>query len=265
MKCLKFKIETIYLANFRKPFSTITILSYPFPPYTTIRGLLANALGLGDLVSKRDDYNEELADLKISLKPLNKPEKFQEIVLMKKLKPPSDAKNRKELLNKLRKNKFDVSILTEKEKSFYERLRIPENTSAPFVKELITPIECFVFLLGEESRLIEIRRALSNPVRPLYIGSSDDFVVISNISQVIDAKETKSKEIDTIVKINGEVLPINRKQIIGRIPYIFRTTNKKKRDYSRIDWIVAVPEQGKKVLLNKSINCYKVGEEYVAF
>jgi len=265
MKCLKFKIETVYLANFRKPFSTITILSYPFPPYTTIRGLLANALGLGDLVSKRDDYNEELADLKISLKPLNKPEKFQDMVLMKKLKPPADAKKRKELIAKLRKNGFNISILTEKEKNFYEMLRTPESTSAPFIKELITPIECITFLLGDESKLTEIRKALSNPVRPLYIGSSDDFVIISNISQLLDIEEVKSQEIDSIVKIDGEIQPIDKKQIIGRIPYIFKVTNKKKRDYTRIDWIVAAPEPGGKVQLNNAISCYKIGEEYVTF
>jgi len=265
MKCLKFKIETVYLTNFRKTFSTITILSYPFPPYTTIRGLLANALGLGDLISNRDNYNEELANLKISLKLLNKPERFQDVVLMKKLKSPAGAKDRKKLLNKLRESNFNISILTEKERNFYEKLRTPESTSAPFVKELITPIECIIFLLGEESKLLEIRRVLNNPVRPLYIGSSDDFVIISRISDFLDVKETQSQEIDSIVKINEEVQPVDKKQIIGRIPYIFKVINKKKRDYSRIDWIIAVPEPGEKVRLNKAINCYEVENEYIAF
>jgi len=265
MKCLKFKLETPYLVNFRKPYSTITILSYSFPPYTTVRGLLANALGLGDLWTARDDYNIGLEDLKISLKPLNVPERFQDMVLMKKLKPPADSKKRKDLMKKLEYNDFNLDVLDEKEKELYERMRIPQNTSAPFVKEFITPVACIIYVLGEIEKLNELKEALDDPKRPLYIGGSDDFVIISDIEGPIDTVEIESDEVDSIVMINEEVQPLDKKRILGRVPYRFDVVNAKKRDYSRKDAIVASPLPNERLKLTKMIKCFKIGTENVAF
>lgn len=256
MKCLRFRLETPYLVNFRKPFSTISILSYPFPPYTTIRGLLANALGL-----KVDDYSLQ-EKFEISLKPLSVAERTQDMVLMKKSKPPANAKNIKELIKKL--DESGLSELTDKEKKLYEQLKKPQSTSAPFVKEFITPITCSIYVLGGEKDLNALKQALENPARPLYIGASDDFVVICDI-KTVDAVETKSDEIDSIVRINGEVQPIDRKRIVGRIPYKFKAINVKKRDYSREDVVVTAPEPNERLKLNNAIECYDVEGEYVAF
>ena len=46
----KFTIESLYFTSFRKSTSTSLLSSYKIPPFTTIRGLISNALGL-----KRDD------------------------------------------------------------------------------------------------------------------------------------------------------------------------------------------------------------------
>lgn len=256
MKCLRFRLETPYLVNFRKPFSTISILSYPFPPYTTIRGLLANALGL-----KVDDYSLQ-EKFEISLKPLSVEERTQDMVLMKKLKPPANAKKIKELMKRL--DESGLSELTEKEKKLYEQLKKPQSTSAPFVKEFITPIVCSIYVLGEEKVLNELKQALENPARPLYIGASDDFVVICEI-KIVDAKKTKSDEIDSIVRINGEVQPMDKKRVVGRVPYKFKAINVKRRDYSREDVVVTAPEPNERVKLNNAIECYDVEGEYVAF
>ncbi|MCK5177807.1 MAG: CRISPR-associated protein Cas5, partial [Candidatus Aenigmarchaeota archaeon] len=51
LKCLVFDLEIPYLSTFRKPLSTISILTYNIPPFTTIQGLLANAFGM-----ERDKY-----------------------------------------------------------------------------------------------------------------------------------------------------------------------------------------------------------------
>lgn len=244
------------MVNFRKPFSTISILSYQFPPYTTIRGLLANALGL-----KVDDYSLQ-EKFEISLKPLSVAERTQDMVLMKKLKPPANAKKIKELIKKL--DESGLSELTEKEKKLYEQLKKPQSTSAPFVKEFITPITCSIYVLGEEKELNELKQALENPARPLYIGASDDFVVICDM-KIVDAVETKSDEIDSIVRINGEVQPIDKKKVVGRVPYKFKAINVKKRDYSREDVVVTAPEPNERLKLNNAIECYDVEGEYVAF
>lgn len=257
MNCLRFKIETPYLASFRNPFSTITILSYPFPPFTTVRGLLANALGL-----ERDDYS--LQDkYEISLRPLNVPERTQDIVLMKKLKSNLFPKERK-LLKKLGENKGDVSVLTDEELKAFDGLKYIRSTSAPFVKEFITQIECIIYVLGETKDLNNLKYNLENPARPLYIGASDDFVIINNV-ELVEALEARSNNIDSIVRIDSIIQPVNKKRIVGRIPYKFKVVNAKKKDYAREDAIVAVPIPGTKLLLNQEINCYNVEGNYIAF
>lgn len=257
MKCLRFRIETPYLANFRNPFSTITILSYPFPPYTTIRGLLANSLGL-----ERDDYH--LQDIyEISIKPINIPERTQNIVLMKKLKSNLTSQERR-IIKKLRDHRGDITVLDEEELKIYNDLKVLRSTSAPFVKELITPIECIVFVLGENADLIRLKSALENPLRPLYIGTSDDFVIISDI-EIVDAVETKSESVNSIIRINRDIGPINKKKVIGRIPYKFNAVNAQKKDYTREDAIVAAPKGEEKIILNGLAKCYMIEGDHIAF
>ncbi|MGB9599779.1 MAG: CRISPR-associated protein Cas5 [Thermodesulfovibrionales bacterium] len=268
MNGLSFILETPYIVNFRKPYSTITLLSFPFPPFTTIRGLIASAMGMGDLATNRDAYNNDLNDLQISLKPLSSPDRFLDMVLMKKLKSPADAKKRREVLEKVARNNYDFAVLDKKERSLYERLCLPQSTSAPFVKEYVTPIKCKVYLKYQDQKrnsLEDIAEALINPARPLFIGSSDDFVIISDCKPV-DFIPDKSKIIDSTVKVDSEIYPLNKKLIVGRIPYRFiEYGSKKKRDYYREDWIVAAPKAGERVELNKEIDCFKTENEYIAF
>lgn len=250
-------METPYLANFRNPFSTITILSYSFPPYTTVRGLLANALGL-----ERDDYSLQ-EKYEISLKPLNMPERTQDIVLMKKLKSNLSSKEG-DLLEKLEKSGGDTSILNDDELKAFSGLKYIRSTSAPFVKEFITQIECVIYVLGDTKDLTDLRFALEDPARPLYIGASDDFVVINNI-EIVDAMEDNTNSIDSIMRINTDIEPIDKKRVVGRIPYKFKAINSKKKEYIREDVIVAAPTPRTKLLLNGSIKCYNIEGDYVAF
>ncbi len=61
---LKFRADSPYFTTFREPTSTSLILSYAIPPYTTIRGLISNALGL-----PRDDLRVQ-DWFRIGIKPL---------------------------------------------------------------------------------------------------------------------------------------------------------------------------------------------------
>lgn len=269
MNGLSFVLETPYIVNFRKPYSTITLLSFPFPPFTTIRGLIASAMGMGDLSINRDAYNKELNDLQISLKPLNLPDRFFDMVLMKKLKSNLKAGSKKPnentVMSKLKKNNWDLSKLNNKEIEIYRCLEYPRSTSAPFVKEYVSPIRCKIYLKGEQTLLNEISLALANLPRPLYIGASDDFVIISELTTE-DFTPAKSRLIDSVVRVDNETYPINKKLIVGRVPYRFvEYGTKKKRDYFREDWIIAAPKAGERVELNKEIDCYRAGNEYIAF
>jgi len=265
MNGLSFVLETPYVVNFRKPYSTITLLSFPFPPFTAIRGLIANAMGMGDLLNNRDAYNKDLNDLQISLKPLNLPDRFFDMALMKKLKPPADAKKRREVLEKVVKNNYDLSVPSKQEKLLYQKLCLPQNTSGPFVKEYISPVKCKIYLKSEQSLLNEILSVLMNPARPLYIGASDDFVIISECLPK-DFKPDKSKFIDSVVRVDNETYPLNKKLILGRVPYRFvEYSTKKRRDYYREDLIIAAPKPAEKVELNREIDCFMADNEYIAF
>ena len=217
----------------------------------------------------RDDYNTELEDLKISLRPLNIPERFQDMVLMKKLKSNlkggSKKPNEQTVAKKLDEHNWDLSILSDEELSIYGGLKYLRSTSAPFIKEFITPIACIIYVLGVVERLNELKEALEDPKRPLYIGGSDDFVIISDIEGPIDTVEIESDEVDSIVMVNEEVQPLDKKRILGRVPYRFDVVNAKKRDYSRTDVVVASPLPNERLKLTKMVKCFKIGTENVAF
>jgi len=128
----------------------------------------------------------------------------------------------------------------------------------------VTPVICKIFVLGDENDIRELRKALEDPARPLYIGSSDDFVIIDNI-KISDANEAKSDKIDSIIRLNEVIEPIDKRRVVGRVPYKFTAINMRTRDFSREDAIVAAPKPGTSLELNGFIECYEIGGEHIAF
>ncbi|NPA40531.1 MAG: CRISPR-associated protein Cas5 [Thermodesulfobacteria bacterium] len=153
---IKFKIEGLYFTTFRKPVSTSLILSYVIPPYTTIRGLISNALGL-----PRDDLRVQ-EWFKIGIKPLGF-RKCREMAKVLKLKGSGKT---------------------------YERV----FPSSPMFKEFLVEPKYEIFLIGEEEKIKEVYLALLNPKRPLYLGSSDDLVDIE-VFEPVEVKEVETNEV----------------------------------------------------------------------
>jgi CRISPR-associated protein Cas5h len=56
-----------------------------------------------------------------------------------------------------------------------------------------------IFVRGNDSTIKELNQALQTPLRPLYIGQSDDLVVVSNI-QLLEVRATYSKIIHSVVE-----------------------------------------------------------------
>ncbi len=157
----EFQLNTLYFTTFRKPTSTSLILSYTVPPYTTLRGLLSNALG-----KKRDDYSVQ-DWVKIGISPPESLNRSKEMAKILKLKGTGKTHN----------------------KVF---------PSSPVFKELlVTPIYR-VFLAGIEDKIKLIYESLQNPQRPLYMGESDDLVDIE-VSELIEIHETKSNHITGLI------------------------------------------------------------------
>lgn len=158
---LKFRVDCPYFTTFREPTSTSLILTYLIPPYTTIRGMISNALGLS-----RDDLRVQ-EWFKIGIKPLNF-EKCREMAKILKLK--GTGKN-------------------------YQRT----FPSSPMFREFLVEPSYEIFLVGDDERIKEVHSALLNPERPLYLGGSDDLVDIE-VFEPVEVEETEADEVWSVAE-----------------------------------------------------------------
>jgi len=194
MKGLRFDLEALYFACFRNIASTSVIQSYNIPPFTTIRGLIANCMGL----PRFPDYKVQLflqEELKIGVTPTD----FNAIISNKTV----------EL----------AKILKQVKRETIQRAKLWSFPSSPMFREFLVNPSYRCYLIGEDETIEEIEVKLEDPERPLYIGQSDDLVNISNIS-MFDTEETKSKEVWSVIE---GVYPGCE---IVRIPYKFRKDGK---------------------------------------
>lgn len=160
---LRFTVEGLYFTTFRKPVTTALIVSYSIPPFTTIRGLLSNALGL-----RRDDLRLQ-EWIRIGMRVVGNAEKSSEMAKILKL------------------NK-QVNVFTR------------HFSSSPMFREFLVQPVYEIFLGGEEEKIREICSALKNPARPLYIGTSDDLVDIGENLTPMDIEPIFSREITGILE-----------------------------------------------------------------
>jgi len=162
MRGLVFDLEVLYFSTFRKPNSTSLILTYTIPPFTTIRGMIANALGL-----QRDDYSLQ-DEIKIGIAVKEFGFKNTEMAKILKLK---ENKNRP----------------------------IRNYPSSPMFREYVVNPEYTVFLGSDEYAINKIFNALKFPERPLYLGQSDDLVDLK-IYSPIDIEEVEADYVDSVVE-----------------------------------------------------------------
>jgi len=162
MHGLRLRLEGLYFATFRKPTTTSVILTHTIPPYTTIRGLISNALGL-----RRDDLRVQ-EWFRIGIKPVKEIETSREMAKILKLK----GTGRK-----------------------FQR----EFPSSPLFREFIVNPIYDVFLAGEKSRIEKVYGALQNPERPLYLGASDDMADVE-VSEPVELEAVEAKEVHSVVE-----------------------------------------------------------------
>jgi len=160
---LKLKVDCPYFTTFRRPASTSIILTTTIPPYTTLRGMISNALGL-----PRDDLSVQ-EWFKIGIKPVNLDfEKSRELAKILKLKG------------------------TGKE---YQR----DFPSSPMFREFLVESSYEIFLVGEEERIRGVHSALLNPKRPLYLGGSDEMVDVE-VCEPVEVEELEAEEVWSVVE-----------------------------------------------------------------
>jgi len=224
MQGLSFEVEGIYFLCFRKVSSTSVILSYPIPPFTTIRGFLANCLGM----PRFPDYKAQLAlqDIKIGMQAINLPQ---------------INKNKTTEMCKLLK-------LIEREAA--PRPKIWASPSAPMYKEFLVNPKYKIYLVGNDDLLEKIYDKLQNPWRPLYLGQSDDLVDVLDLELMV-VKKAKSKNVHSIIEGICEGCEV------VKLPYKFSEDGEDLEELT-----VSIPEKYP-LVLDTEVECYRFDASYV--
>lgn len=217
MKGITFLLECPYFCCFRRPTSTSSMTTYPIIPYTTLRGLIANAMGL-----QRNDF--VLQDkMIVGIVPLSSSQIFTELAKILKLKE-GEKRDRPQIY-----------------------------PSSPMYKELLVNVSMKIYLGIEDGDYFNlIVNALSNPARPLYIGQSDDMVVISDIKGFGTVKKSSA------LSLMGIALGIHNNCELVRLPYKFK-------DLSTLEYtpVLSIPKPDKQTTLKEPAECYYFEEEGV--
>lgn len=274
MKALKFDLEVPFWCSFGD-FSSLNIkLSYPFPPLTTLFGLIQNSLGkpAPHIINEKSHYNstienyvENFNHLSFSIIIREAGEKIEDFVNIHKgnrkdgyerdfgpklnnyINSSDETSHLKDfieencenlsfnsILNKIKTYQFylfvsDKEFDSRHEETFDEIYKILDDSNCLHIidevkrywnnkniqygywkpwlstqiirQRLINPYFS-IYVLSDidtgEFSLENIKKALEDPKRPLYIGESDDVVNILGIS-IVDIEENVSNNISSIL------------------------------------------------------------------
>jgi CRISPR-associated protein Cas5h len=215
---LSFTLDVPFFACFRKPTATSTIISYPVPPFTTIRGLLASCLGW----VPRDSLFLQ-GKVVIGIKPTNAIEVNTEFA--KVLKGIS------------------------REKTLFKRT----FPSSPMWRQFLVGPKYQIFISGDEEILADLKTTLVDPQRPLYLGQSDDFVMIDEVSQ-FETDRTATREVDSALE---GVYPGCE---IVTLPYRYLESKRGSHlEYKTLSIPLKFPYDARKM-----VPCYRFGENHFA-
>jgi len=195
MKGAKIELTIPYFACFRPPKSTSLLLTHPLPPFSTLIGMLANAKGV--------HWREYPAFF----------EEAQRLLLMN-IRPIVLDKPQQEL----------GKLLKLKESEGRGAGRITSFPSSPMYKYfLVRPSYLLYIASVNEGFLDDLLLSLANPFRPLYLGQSDDMVIV-DITWMGEVKGGEGKEVWGLIQgIYGGceyvALPVSRQE--GEGPVIF--------------------------------------------
>ncbi len=151
-RLLAARLEVPFWCSFRSPYAANVHLTYSVPPPTTLKGMLAAAMGYPS------DYLGPLADLPVGVGIEDQGERIETLSRIIKW----DWRN-------YSKSRFRMLVVREK---------------------IVNP-SYSLYLRGPEDLLLEIAASLSNPFFPLFLGESDDVVEVTDVN-IFDSQQAST-------------------------------------------------------------------------
>jgi len=216
---LQFTVECPYWCSFKRQGVNFAE-TYPLPPHTTLYGMVANALGM-----EQDDYSLQ-SELKFSVSLLESLDVIESRVV--------------EDYSRIMK------ISRSDAKSEFEKNSVYSHTN--IIRQRILSPKYEIYLKGNHDRIKHIKTKIENPERPLYLGESDDVVILTSIELLLENSDyqiTETQQIDSIAEgvfIGGRII---------QIPYQFV----KHRDFALKQKIFTC---GVKLSSSKPVHAYRI-------
>jgi hypothetical protein len=214
--------------------------SYRFPTSTVLKGLLENACGFPpDSLPFSDSVSLSLIVLSADTTPF-------------------------ESLDKIRifsANPFQ----TVKEQP--HKVDFGNLGGATYVRQYLPPRQRYlVYAVSAHPQypIEQLENRLKQPLRSLFLGQSDSLVAIEDV-RIVNLLEDSTDVVDSWVPVTNEIMPVDRRQIRGRVPLRFnRVLESDRRQFTREDVLVAVGFS-EPVRLTQPIRCLKDGSRSVIF
>lgn len=136
-----------------------------------------------------------------------------------------------------------------------------------YIRQFLPPRQLYTVYLHSRHPLYPANRLaerLRQPLRSPFLGQSDTLVAIEQI-EVVSLQHVQSDEVDSWVAVTNDTLPINLKQVRGRVPLRFnRLIEEERKRFSRIDVLLAIG-LGEPIHLRRAVACFRDGSRHLCF
>ena len=226
-KILTFGLICPFWTSFRNPSTVNVHVTYPFPPLTTLYGMLNAARGMPQ------DWHDDRDEWQISLVVERSGQLIE--TFSKILKIYEEKRGKAEVAE----DRYGKAV--------FDRTTV--------MRQKMIGVHYIVYLKSVETQLIQAQRALLSPQWPLYLGESDDLVDVLS-PRIIDIEPILARRIHSILPGLAEGCRL------VKVPYRFvrqgKIWNVEQRLYS-------IPPEGEGIELDEGRSAYSIEGRNVIF
>lgn len=240
VEVVRFTLYCPFPVSFRYPVASTYGRTYQFPTPTVLKGLIENVCGfLPDALPFADSVDIALI-------------------------AHSTDTSAFEALEKIRifsQNSF-AAVKDQPHKVDFGHLG-----GGTYIRQFLPPDQRYTVYFRSRHPLYStnaLAERIRRPFRAPFLGQSDTLVAIEQID-VVSLQHAQSDEVDSWVAVTDDTLPINLKQIRGRVPLRFeRLIGESQKRFSRVDVLLAIG-LGEPVRFRRAVSCFQDGERHLCF